>query len=187
LWLAPGIEKAFDAMQLSFIPCIISGMKQKYQLKIWDPGCIDNYIFTNDGVPIEMRKTIRELVQENIYLNVTINNGESEHDFFRRCLAFQAICCHQYNEGCLPSSCVDICDLPSLNEEELERFNKSLFSDSNMIIKREIAEEEEEEEEEEEVAVKKKKGKFKKMKNKCYNCHEAGHIRRNCPKKKSSP
>ena len=187
LWLAPGIEKAFDRMQLSFIPCLTEGLIQKYKLKIWDPECLNVRILNNDMTS----KTIGDLVQEDVSLDFTIKSGQSEHSFFRRCLAYQALCSYYYKEGEFPSSSNDVDnlgDFSSLSEVQRGILSKNIFSDSNMIISREIRNEEEEEEDIDEekeavevVTVKKKK--FKKKK-KCYNCYQAGHIRRNCPKKK---
>jgi hypothetical protein len=182
LWLAPGIEEAFDAMQLSFIPCLTKGMVQKYKLKIWDDNCKSNLIFKNEATKIG------DIDLENQYMDFTIKNGNkksaTQHVFYRRCLAYQAICCHQFYEREVPLNSDDIGDFSSLSEDEIERLNKFLFADSQMIIQKEIMEEEEEEEKEkEETSVAPKKGKFKKHnKMACFKCGEVGHIRRDCPK-----
>jgi hypothetical protein len=207
LWLAPGIERTFDRMQISFIPCLTPGMFAKYKMKIWDTDCLDKPLFKGE------KMTIRDLTEDQRCLdfNVGIGGRMVKHVFYRRGLAYQAICCQQYREKSLPCNIYDAGDWSSLTEDEIRNLNMSLY-DSKMIINKEITEEKEDEEEE---LIRKEhesteyiaslgsvKGAPKRMKavqrrlaplgagnvavkwkkkKQCYKCGEKGHIKSNCP------
>jgi hypothetical protein len=146
MWLCRGIEEAFDSMKLSFVSILQPGMVKRHVMLIWDTSCMDY------NLGVDTSETIRDVFkpEKNLDFNITRTDGSIfEHHVFKRCLANQAIWCHNDHHNEFPKSLWSYGDFSSVNEEVRTGLVNNEYMCSTMLLAKEIEHEIEEEIEEE--------------------------------------
>ena len=142
MWLCPGIEDAFDTMQLSFTSRVLPGMVTGYVMLIWDDSCLTHKLHESTT------QTIGDVFVPDKCLNFNITRSDGtifEHSVFKRCLANQAIWCYYRFNSEFPPSIWTCGDFSSVDD----RVRQKLVNDeycAAMSLQREIEHEIEEEE-----------------------------------------
>lgn len=142
LWICPGIEDAFDSMQLSFTPVLTLGLVQKYRMVIWDPSCLNKELIPKSN------QFLRDFYREDRYLDFTIIRTDGttfEHSVYKRLLANQAMWSYYYKNGIYRKSVWIDGDFSSLNEDELRNLvEREYVNGSIKIINEEISDSDDE-------------------------------------------